>query len=427
MKESVLQYVWQHKLFVQHGLVTSAGQKVKVIDVGKLNTDGGPDFFNAKVQIGSTIWAGNVEVHVNSSDWYRHGHDSDDAYDSVILHVVYRHDQEVIIKGKRRLPQLVLRFPELIEQRFGELEYSSKWLACSDHLHKVPSVLWTSWKNALLYERLTRKVNDSKDLLLQSNFYFEEVFFNVLARSFGFSINGAAFDALARSLPWKVIQKNRNSQQQLEALLMGQSGLLFKSHRKYPGDLYLQELLDEYHQQQRKFGLVPIPASLWKWLRLRPENFPEVRIAQLASLLSANQHLFSDLMEDVEIDSWRKLLGDAQLSEYWQHHFQAGKYTARKVKMPGSDSLAGLIINAVIPVAFAYADYKGDFELKERIVVLMEQLPPENNSIIRNWSHAGVMVGNAADTQALIQLYRNYCEPKNCLRCRVGHAVLTIG
>lgn len=427
MKESVLQYVWQHKLFVQHGLISTAGQKVKVIDVGKLNTDGGPDFFNAKVQIGSTIWAGNVEVHVNASDWYRHGHDADEAYDSVILHVVYRADREVLVQGKRMLPQLELRFPELLEQRFEELVYSRKWLACSDHLHKVPSVLWTSWKNALLYERLMHKVNDSKGLLLQSNFYFEEVFFKVLARSFGFSINGPAFDALAASLPWQVIMKNRNSQQQLEALLMGQSGLLFKAYRHHPDDVYVQQLIGEYRQQQRKFGLIPIPASLWKWLRLRPENFPELRIAQLAALLSCNRHLFRDLMENVRVEAWRKVLEKSELSEYWQHHFQAGKYTSKKVQRPGYDSLTGLIINAVIPVAFAYADYKGDFELKETIVVMMEQLPPENNRIIRNWNDTGVKVESAADTQALIQLYRNYCEPKKCLRCRVGHAVLTLG
>ena len=426
MKESVLQYVWQHKLFVQHGLTTTTGQTLKVIDVGKLNTDGGPDFFNAKVQIGSTLWAGNVEVHVNSSDWYRHQHDTDEAYQNVILHVVLRADQEVIVNGRRRLPQLELKFPVSIEQRFEELEYSQKWLPCVDHLHKVPKLLWVSWKNALVYERLSQKVDEIQELLVKSNFHFEEVFFRVLARSFGFSINGPAFDALAATLPRQLVLKNRNSRLQLEALLLGQSGLLFKSYRRFPGDSYLEELSTEYRMQQHKFGLVPIQASRWRWLRLRPENFPEVRIAQLAAMVYDNDHLFASLMENIDIEYWFTLLGKPEVSEYWQYHFQGGIETTRKLHRAGHSSLTSIIINAVIPVAFSFAQYMGDFNLKEQLIVLLEQLPPENNVIIRNWK-SSTEVAHAADSQALIQLYRKYCEPKNCLRCRIGHAVLTLG
>lgn len=426
MKESVLQYVWQHKLFVQHGLTTTSGQVLKIIDVGKLNTGGGPDFFNAKVQIGSTIWAGNVEVHVNSSDWYRHQHQQDDAYQNVILHVVLRADQEVIINGRRRLPQLELKFPASIEERFEELEYSQKWLPCADHLHKVPGLLWLSWKNALVYERLSQKVDDIRDLLVKCNFHFEEVFFKVLARSFGFSINSQAFEALAATLSWSLVLKNRNSRMQLEALLLGQSGLLNKSYSRFPNDNYLKELTAEYQLQQQKFGLVPIQASLWRWLRLRPENFPEVRIAQLAALVADNDHLFSTLMEQIDLRHWQTVLAKPVQSEYWQHHFQGGIETTRHLHRAGISSLTSLMINAIIPVAFSFAQYKGDFNLKEQLVVLLEQLPPENNVIIRNWKSA-TDVANAADSQALLQLYRKYCEPKNCLRCRIGHAVLTLG
>jgi len=424
MKESVLQYVWQHKLFVQHGLTTTAGQTVKVIDVGKLNTDGGPDFFNAKVRIGSTLWAGNVEVHINASDWYRHHHDTDETYQNVILHVVLRADQEVLINGRRRLPQLELKFPESIEQRFEELEYSQKWLPCVDHLHKVPEVLWVSWKNALVYERLSQKVEEIREKLLKSNFHFEEVFFRVLARSFGFSINGPAFDALASTVPWQLVLKSRQSRELLEALLLGQSGLLLRSCRRFPGDAYLQELSGEYRLQQQKFGIEPMQASLWRWLRLRPENFPEVRMAQLAALVCDNEHLFATLMEKVDIEHWKLVLGKPVMSEYWQHHFLGGKETKKKLHGAGASSLNSIILNAVIPVAFSFAQYKGDFNLKEQLIELMEQLPPENNVIIRNWRSA-TEVSHAADSQALLQLYRKYCEPKNCLRCRIGHAVLT--
>lgn len=426
MKESVLQYVWQHKLFVQHGLTTTSGQQVKVIDVGRLNTGGGPDFFNAKVRIGSTLWAGNVEIHVNASDWYRHQHQHDEAYRNVILHVVLRADQDVIPEGRGALPQLELKFPSSIEQRFEELVGSQKWLPCAEHLPEVPEVLWLSWKNALVYERLSQKVDEIRDLLLKSNFHFEEVFFRVLARSFGFSINAPAFDALAATLPWSLVIKNRNSRVQLEALLLGQSGLLYRAISRFPDDAYLQELVTEYTLQQQKFGLVPVQASLWRWLRLRPGNFPEVRIAQLAALVYDNEAMFASLMENISVRHWQLILGKPELSEYWKHHFRGGVETTGKVNRAGFNSLSSLIINAVIPVAFSYAQYKGDFNLKEQLVVMLEQLPPENNVIVRNWKVSTEVV-NAADSQALLQLYRKYCEPKNCLRCRIGHAVLTHG
>lgn len=427
MKESVLQYVWQHKLFVPHGMVTTTGHPVKVIDVGRLNTDGGPDFFNAKVQIGATIWAGNVEIHIFASDWYRHNHHTDDTYASVILHVVLKADQEVYINGRRRLPQLELKFPETIEKRFEELLHSHKWLPCVEHLQQVKALQWESWKNALLYERLSQKIDDIRDLLLKTNFHFEEVFFRMLARGFGFSVNSAAFEILSASVPWPVVQKCRSSVLQMEALLLGQSGLLFKACHKYPEDEYLQELAVEYRFLQRKFDLVPMPASLWRWLRLRPENFPEIRIAQLAAMMVENVSLFSDLTETIAFGPWIELLGKAEVSTYWKHHLIAGVYQSKERSKPGEGSLICLIINAVVPVVFSYADYQGDFSMKEKVLELVEQLPAENNVIIRNWIKAGADVHSAVDTQALIQLYRKYCEPKNCLRCRIGHIVLTSG
>jgi len=427
MKESVLQYVWQHKLFVPHGLVTTNGQPVKVIDVGRLNTDGGPDFFNAKVQIGATIWAGNVEVHIYASDWYRHNHHTDDSYASVILHVVLKADQEVYINGRRRLPQLELKFSDTIEKRFEELIQSHKWLPCVEHLHQVKALQWVSWKNALLYERLSQRIDDIRDLLLKTNFHFEEVFYRMLARSFGFSVNSTAFEMLSGSVSWSVVQKCRSSVMQMEALLLGQSGLLFKACYKYPEDDYLQELAVEYRFLQRKFGLVPIPASLWRWLRLRPENFPEIRIAQLAAMMVENVSLFSDLTETIDAGHWIELLGKAEVSAYWKHHLIGGVYQSKERSKPGEGSLHGLIINAVVPVVFSYADYQGDFGMKEKVLELVEQLPAENNVIIRNWIKAGADVHSAVDTQALLQLFRKYCEPRNCLRCRIGHIVLTRG
>lgn len=427
MKESVLQYVWQHKLFVQHGLTTTTGQQVKIIDVGRLNADSGPDFFNAKVQLDYTLWAGNIEIHVNSSDWYRHHHDDDDRYNSVILHVVLRADQEIIVAGHRQLPQLELKFPEQIERRFEELTFSSRWLPCIDHLEKVPPLVWLSWKNALIYERLTTKVSEIRDQLVAKRFDFDEVFFSVIARSFGFSINGAAFEAMAKSVSWLVVLKNRNSLLQLEALLMGQSGLLFKAQRNFPADEYLHALATEYRLQQHKYGLIPIPASLWRWLRLRPENFPEIRIAQLASLLYSNDHLFRDFVENPELEYWMQILSQSEVSEYWKYHVLAGVPTSKQLIRPGTASLTGLIINAVVPMSFCYAEYLANFAMKEKLVTILERLPVENNVIVRNWKKAGVDAVSASDSQALIQLYKKYCETKNCLRCRIGHTVMTAG
>ncbi len=427
MKEFVLQYVWQHKLFVQHGLTTTLGENVTIIDLGKFNTDGGPDFFNAKVRIDDTLWAGNVEIHVHASDWNKHGHQHDEAYNSVILHVVLKADQEVYTQNNRMLPQLEMRFPISVEEQFDKLMNSRKWLPCSDDIHLVPSILWLSWHNALLYERIARKVTVLRSQLEKTGFNFDEVFFRVLARSYGFSINSDAFETLALSLPWHVVMKQRFDQVQLEALLMGQSGLLFKAYRNHQDDAYLKMLVDCFRFQQHKFQLKPIPSSLWRWLRLRPENFPEIRIAQLAALLANNHQLFSELIGEMDIEKWLELLGKAESSVYWQGHFRAGVSTPRKVARTGINSLHGLIINAVIPLAVCYAEHRGDVEMKEKVMGLLQLIPAENNVIIRNWKKAGVKVESAADSQALIQLYREYCEPKNCLRCRIGHKVLTIG
>jgi hypothetical protein len=427
MKEFVLQYVWQHKLFVQNDLTTTDGEYVEIIDVGKFNCDCGPDFFNAKVRIGVTLWAGNIEIHVNSSDWDRHSHQHDEAYNTVILHVVRKADKEVATASGRTLPQLELQFPNSVEEQFEKLMNSRKWLPCVDDLVSVPSFLWLSWKNALLHERIARKANELRLQLEQTGHNFEEVFFRVLAKSYGFSINSSAFETLALSLPWHVVMKQRLNLLSLEALLLGQSGLLLKAFRKHPDDAYLKSLVDCYRMLQHKYRLRPMPPSLWRWLRLRPDNFPEIRIAQLAAIMAKRHQLFSELIAEVAVFKWRDILSNAESSDYWKSHYMAGVSTPGKVPRTGLYSLYGLIINAVIPLGVCYAEYKGDPEMKEKLIELLSHIPVENNVIIRNWKRAGVKVESAADSQALIQLYRTYCEPKNCLRCRIGHKVLTIG
>lgn len=426
MKESALQYVWQHKLFVQQNLMTTDGQSVNVIDVGRLNSGGGPDFFNAKIKLGNTLWAGNVEVHINSSDWYRHHHQYDDAYANVVLHVVKKADQDVYIHGDRKLPQLELVYPETVENSLSELESGTGRLPCMSYLSDLSDIYFRNWKELLLYERMEQKVEEVRRLLGQCSNDFEEVFFRILFRNFGFSLNRAAFEALSGSLPWPVILKCRQSLQQTEALLLGQSGLLEKAVAAHPGDNYLSALNAEYHFLRKKYGLTPVSAALWKWLRLRPDNFPELRIAQLSAFLADDRKLFRELSKAGTAAELLRLLEQTRVSEYWQHHIQAGRKPSERTRKPGKESLLGLIINTVIPVMTVYADYKGDGIRQEQLMALLDQLPAENNLVVRKWKEAGIRSNTAADSQALLQLYRKYCEPKNCLRCRIGYRVLTI-
>jgi len=420
MRESILHYVWQHKLFTAQQLVTTEGEPVDVIDVGKHNTDAGPDFFNAKIRIGETLWAGNVEIHTRSTDWHRHSHHSDMAYNSVILHVVSEVDGEIFRADGAKIPQLVLVYPKHIAENYDRLITEQKWIACEDKIAAVPGIVIESWKNALLTERLEQKMQAITTLLTESNQHWEEAFYITLARNFGFGTNSQAFESLAKSVPLSVLGKHKDQLLQLEAVLFGQAGLLTDEAT----DEYAARLKQEYSFMKAKFGLQPINASQWKLLRLRPDNFPHVRIAQFASLIHSSSKLFSKIVDQPEMEYLRSIFV-CEPSDYWKRHYLFSHESPVRDKKLGTQSINVLLINTVVPFLFCYAQQKNNQTLKDKALQLLEQLPSERNAIITTWQKLGINSASAYDSQALLQLKKQYCDDKKCLRCRIGHKVLT--
>ena len=421
MKESILHYVWQYKLFPLHNLQTTEGETVEVIDVGQYNTDAGPDFFNAKIKIDDTLWAGNIEIHTFSSDWKKHNHDNNNAYDSVILHVVKKADTGISRKNGKKIPQLELVIPKYIEQNYSTLLETQKWIACADRITSIPDIFIQSWKNTLLTERLEQKTETIVHLLEENNCHWEESFYTILARNFGFGTNSQTFQELAKSLPMNILSKHKNDLFQLEALLFGQAGLLSENT-----DNYAKRLAKEYNFLALKYNLTKkLDSSRWKLLRLRPVNFPHVRIAQFAALVHSSSKLFSKIVENPNLTYLRTLFA-CEPSEYWTTHytFSSDESQVRTKKM-GKQATDTILINTVVPFLFAYASAKGSLELKEKAVGLLEQIPPEKNTIVANWANIGMNCDSAFNSQALLQLKKNYCDEKKCLRCRIGHKILT--
>ncbi len=422
MKESILHFVWQSKLFLPLGQVTTDGEAVEVVHTGFHNTDAGPDFFNAKVKIGDTLWAGNVEMHVRSSDWYRHNHHTDKSYNSVVLHVVREADVEVLSQNGNRIAQLVLKYPEHIERNYRELKEKQAPIACADKLAEVPHIFIRSWEYALLTERFKEKINIIERLLDHTQHHWEECFYITLARNFGFRTNADAFEKLAKSLPQHILAKHKDNLMQIEALLFGQAGLLPSS----PDDDYARQLVEEYAFLKHKYKLSgQIDKSHWKLLRLRPTNFPHVRIAQFAALVHSSSKLFSKIVERPEI-SYLQTLFDCTPSDYWSHHYTFRPSDTKRVKKLGQQSIQTILINTVIPFLFCYASHRGDQHLKDRAVRLLEELPPEHNAVISLWHSIGIECLSAYDSQALLHLKKHYCDKKDCTRCRIGHKVLAI-
>lgn len=418
--EVLLQYLWKHKIFPLKSLQTVAGLPVEVIDSGLWNRDAGPDFFNAKLKIADTLWVGNVEVHQRSSDWFRHGHHHDRAYDSVILHVVSSVDADVQRADGELVPQLVLSCPEGLREHYELLCRSREHPPCMSLLPKLNKLTIHAWMAALQAERLDAKVAVLQSWLTSCNNDWAETLFIALARNFGFGLNGDAFERWSRRLPFRAIDKHRDNLFQVEAFFFGQAGLLDAEE----GDDYYGRLRKEYLYLAHKFELPPpMEKSLWRLLRLRPANFPYVRLAQLAYLYQRGEVLFSELMEADTLQGLRQLLV-TRTSAYWEEHVVFGKPSPRREKLIGRKSVDLLILNTVIPLLHAYALHKGDEQRSVRAQRLLEELKAEDNYITRKWASAGIPIESAADSQALVQLERNYCEKKKCLSCRFGYEFL---
>lgn len=414
--EQLLHYVWKHKIFPLKELKTTTGQQVEVIDTGLANTDAGPDFFNAKLKLDGVLWIGNIEIHERSSDWFKHGHHADAGYNSVILHIASEIDTEISRSNGERIPQIQLICPEAVRTNYKELLETDSYPPCYRIIPSLPPFTAHSWMTALQMERFEQKATLLNERLKRCQGNWEDAFFITLARNFGFGLNGDAFETWAHRLPFRAVDKHRNDLFQIEAIFFGQAGILEDSD----GDGYYLRLKKEYTYLQHKFGLIPMDASLWRFLRLRPANFPHIRIAQLACLYHRAYGLLSRIMETETLQGVRDILKGGT-SEYWLTHYTFGGSSPSRPKTLSNTSLDLLIINTVVTFLYAYGLHKGNRVLCARAGSFLEELKAENNYITRMWEQCGMKASNAADSQALIQLKKEYCDKKKCLYCRIGY------
>ncbi len=355
LPEEFLQYIWENRLFHSENVITTTGEIVEIIKAGKRNTDSGPDFFNARIKIADTIWAGNIEIHKKSSDWQKHNHHTDKAYDNVILHVVEIDDSPVKRSNNKLVPTLLLKYPEQLQTNYQNLLNAKTWIACQNQFHKVDPVILQLGFNRLMIERLENKTDEILERLKQNKNDWNETFYQVLAKMFGFKVNAVPFELLAKSLPLQIMAKHKNNLPQLEALLFGNSGLL---NNQLLGDNYYLQLRNEYSFLFKKYRLKGIESHLWKFMRLRPGNFPTIRISQLAALIHRSHGLFSKIIEIENIDKLKELF-KVQASKYWNAHYNFNKESKRNSKKElGETSINTLIINVVIPFLFVLVKSK---------------------------------------------------------------------
>ena len=431
--EQLLHYVWKHKLWPLHALTTTDDRLVEVIDPGLYNRrNAGPDFFNAKVRIGSTLWVGNVEIHTNASDWYAHGHDRDSAYDNVVLHVVGNADVNVKNSRGDYLPQMVLEVPSAVKEHYEELLNTDHYPPCYSIIPNLSRLLVHSWMAALQTERLEKKTEAIRQRAERAGGSWEDAYFVTLARNYGFGINSDAFEEWAQRVPLSAVGKHRDDLFQIEAMFFGQAGLLnpdamSTQHRADAlADDYFCRLRNEYQYLAHKFSMEPMDAKMWRFLRLRPQNFPYIRISQLANLYYERRSGLSSLIECKTIEDIQQLLA-TQVTPYWQTHYTFGAESRHSEKRMSAASLNLIIINTAIPMLFAVGRHRQKEELCDRAFDLLEQLKAENNHIVSTWQECGLEAHSAGDSQALIQLKNEYCDRRDWLRCRFGYEYLSRG
>lgn len=418
MPEIVLHYIWEHCLWAGMAQQTTDGRVVEILSVGEHNRDAGPDYSHARVRIDGKEWVGNIEIHVCASDWIKHRHHLDKAYDNVILHVVRTADKPVYNSCGELVPQCELQYPGDRDYLTGlfaaaqQMDSAVARIGCAEQLLHDPGLLTEGWRNTLLRKRLECKRASIMRLLEITKGSWEHALYISLARNFGFHTNSLPFEQLAINTPLSYLQKHRNSLFQLTALLMGQAGLLTNERVNELTNEGIRDLAKEYDFLRIKFNLTPMDGSVWKHGRLRPQNSPELRIRQFAQLLYQSENLFSKILDTADWKALASLFG-----------ITSERPSCSGSKPVGKSSIDILLINTVIPYKYAYALYKNHPAEAEAALVLMEHIAPENNTIIRQWRVLGQEVRNAADTQALLHLYQNYCQHHECINCEVGHAI----
>ena len=421
MKEDFLHFLWKNKLFEPTKPITPEGEHVDIVCVGRHNIHSGPDFFDSRLRIGKTLWAGNVEIHLKSSDWWRHGHQLDPQYNNTILHVVAENDMAVKNSAGSVVPTIEIGWPLWIEYNYKALMQQHDWVNCASQLNKIDPFRIRFFLNGLAIERLQQKISVIESLLDSSKGDWSETFYRLLARSFGFRQNGDPFERLARSLPLAVLQRHHDSIFQLEALLFGQAGLLQETFQL---EEYPLSLSREYEFLSLKYGLKPIPGHLWKFMRMHPLNFPTIRLAQLAGILHHNDSLFSAILEPYGVEEYRSLFKSGTTS-FWDTRYTFLKASKFQRKVMGEEFFQLILVNVLVPFLFLYGERHNKQELKECALKIMEELPAENNTILRHWAAAGIQAFNALESQSLIHLHHEYCEPKRCLECSIGQKLIT--
>ena len=416
MTEKLLQYIWQFQYFNTRQLQTVHGESLHIVRNGTFNTNQGPDFIGARIKVANTEWAGSIELHVKSSDWVAHKHDSDDNYKNVILHVVWQHDQEIDLA----FPTLELQpyVSSILLNKYDELMQSPQFIPCQNHILKVPEITIAAWKERLLVERLQQRSRYIETMLAKNNNHWEEVFWWMLAKNFGIRINADSFEAIAQTIPVNILAKHKNQLLQLEAILMGQAGMLDKTFEEN----YPNMLRKEYIFLQKKYQLKKAHAPIY-FLRMRPANFPTVRLAQLAMLVHQSLHLFASIREAKNLQDVERLL-NVTANDYWHYHYIFDEPTEFKKKTLGKQMIQNIFINTIIPMLYAYGYVNSNEVFKAKALRWLEQLAAEKNSITKGFEQLQVSHKNAFDSQALIQLKNEYCNYKHCLQCAVGNRIL---
>jgi len=421
MKEDFLHYVWKYQLFSIHNLITTTHEKLTIIKPGTHNHNSGTDFLNAQLKIDHQLWVGNVEIHLKSSDWYAHHHERDENYDAVILHVVWEDDAAVFMKNNKPLPVLVLKdFVSNTAVKNYQNLFASKqrWIACEKEIMTVDGFTFENWKERLFFERLERKSDEMNELLVANKNDFEAVLFQLLAKNFGLKVNGDAFLSLAKSIDFSVVRKVALNENQLTALLFGQAGFL----EEIIEDEYHQKLKSEYHYLQHKYNLQPISNGQFSFFRMRPSNFPTIRIAQLVSLYHAHQNLFSKMMKTATLKGFYEM-SEVSVHPFWKTHYTFDKSSKSSPKKLTKQFVDLLLINTIIPLKFLYKKHRGEV-IENEFLVILQKIKSEKNNIISKFDDIGIKAKNGYDTQALLELKNNYCTKKLCLHCAIGIKIL---
>ena len=420
MREDFLHYLWKFKKFETLNLRTTQNDQIVIIKTGDYLELSGPDFFNAQIKIGNQKWAGNVEIHIKSSDWYVHHHEKDPAYENVILHVVWEHDTEIFSKNNTEIPVLVLKdyvSPEVLHNYHSLLSLKS-WISCEKQIAQIDEFVFKNWQERLFFERLERKSKFIYDLLEETNGDWESVLFSLLAKNFGLNTNGNTFLQIAKAIPFSIVRKESFEIENLEALLFGTSGLLDSEKE----DLYFNDLKMRYFYLLHKYQLGKVYTDPLQFFKHRPDNFPTIRLSQLAQLYNKNQNLFSQIIILKSASAVYDLL-NAATSLYWENHYQFDKESPKKSKPLSRSFIDLLIVNTIIPLQFAYSNRIGECNAEE-LILFMNEVSPEKNAVIDKFESFGVLSKTAFETQTLLELKNEYCNDKACLRCALGIELL---